>query len=268
MLFYRGHADLNSPKIISVIGTRNHSEYGKQTTEKLIQELSSHQVLILSGLAFGIDAIAHKSAIKNQLPTVGVLAHGLDQVYPPEHTSLARDMVKNNGGLLTEFRSFSKPDKHNFPSRNRIVAGMSDAVIVIETGIKGGSMITAELANGYNKDVFAVPGKITDHKSMGCNELIRANKAAMFTDTTELLEALGWQEEKKPVRKKMQRELFIELTAEEKIIVDILKDKEAVHIDEINMKAGMSISNVAGVILNLELQNLVFSRPGKFYGLV
>ena len=268
LLFYKGTADLNNPRIISVIGTRGNTEYGKHITEKIIRELSSHRVLVLSGLAFGIDALAHKAAIKNQLPTVGVLAHGLDQVYPPEHSSLARDMVKNNGGLLTEFRSFSKPDKHNFPSRNRIVAGMSDAVIVIETGIKGGSMITADLANGYNKDVFAVPGKITDHKSMGCNELIRSNKAALFTTTASLLEALGWNDEKKQVQKRIQRELFIELSKEEKIIIEILKQKDAVHIDEINLKAGLSNSLVAGSLLNLEMQGVVKSRPGKVYNLL
>ena len=192
LLFYKGTADLNASKIIAVIGTRTHTEYAKQVTDKLIKGLASQNVLIVSGMAYGVDAIAHKAAIKNNLPTVGVLAHGLDQIYPSEHSNLAKDMMKHGGGLLTEYRSNTKPDKHNFPIRNRIVAGMSDAAIVIETGIKGGSMITAELANGYNKDVFAIPGKITDSKSAGCNYLIRNNKAILLTDVQELIELMGW----------------------------------------------------------------------------
>ena len=176
ILYYKGNADLNASKIIAVIGTRNHTEYGKQLTENLINDLAASNITVVSGLAYGIDALAHKAALKNNLPTIGVLAHGLDQVYPPLHAGLAKDMIKNNGGLLTEFRSYTTPDKHNFPTRNRIVAGMSDATIVIETGIKGGSMITAELANSYNKDVFAFPGKTTDSKRAGCNYLIKSNR--------------------------------------------------------------------------------------------
>ena len=265
LLFYKGQADLNHSRIISVIGTRNHTEYGKQVTEKLVKDLSEHHVLILSGLAFGIDAIAHKAALKNNIPTVGVLAHGLDQVYPPEHTYLAKEMLKSNGGLLTEFRSHSKPDKHNFPSRNRIVAGMSDAVIVVETGIKGGSMITVELGNGYNKDVLAVPGRVTDPKSAGCNELIRNNKAVLLNSASELLELMQWNDQKTIPGPKKQRELFIELSAEEKIILSILNEKESVHIDEINLKAGLSSSAVAGAMLNLELQGVIVAKPGKVY---
>ncbi|HSU52158.1 MAG TPA: DNA-processing protein DprA, partial [Segetibacter sp.] len=195
LLYYRGEADLNTSKVINIIGTRNHTDYGRQITEQLVDELQSHQVLIISGLAYGIDAIAHKSAIQNNLATVGVLAHGLDKIYPPQHTSLAKQMLLN-GGLLTEFRRETKPDKHNFPKRNRIVAGMSDATIVIETALKGGSMITAELANGYNRDVFAVPGKVTDVKSLGCNHLIKNNKAILLEDCQQLIETMGWGQKK------------------------------------------------------------------------
>src|SRR5204863_7910666 len=160
-----------------------------------------------------------------------------DQIYPPEHSNLAKDMLKHGGGLITEFRSKTKPDKHNFPTRNRIVAGMSDATIVIETGEKGGSMITAELANGYNKDVFALPGRVNDNKSAGCNFLIRNNKAMLLTDAEELIEVMGWEERKKPGARS-QKELFIELSKDEKIIVDILKEKDLVHVDEVNSKRG------------------------------
>lgn len=266
LLYYKGEASLNASKMIAVIGTRNHTEYGKQLTENLIAGLAELNITIVSGLAYGIDAIAHKSAIKNNLSTIGVLAHGLDQVYPQQHTGLAKDMINQNGGLLTEFRSNTKPDKHNFPTRNRIVAGMCDATIVIETGIKGGSMITAELANGYNKDVFAFPGRITDSKSGGCNYLIKNNKAVLLTEARELVEIMGW-EEKPKAKIRTQKQLFIELTPDEKIILTILKEKETTPIDEINLRSGLSASAVAAAILGLELQNVIVSLPGKLYRL-
>ena len=264
LLFYKGEADLNHDKVIAIIGTRNHTNYGKQITEQLVEQLTEQNVVIVSGLAFGIDAIAHKAAVKGNLRTIGVLAHGLDQVYPSQHTGLAKEMLKGGGGLLTEFTSQTKPDKHNFPTRNRIVAGMSDATIVVETGIKGGSMITAELANNYNKDVFAFPGRVTDPKSAGCNYLISNNKAALLTDARALIDLMNWDEKKRPMLKK-QKELFIELTDEERLIVNILKEKKSVHIDEINLKSGLSSSSVAAAILSLELQNVVLSLPGKLY---
>lgn len=267
LLYYKGDADLNASKIVAVIGTRNHTEYGKQITEKLVADLAELNITVVSGLAYGIDAIGHKAALKNNLPTIGVLAHGLDQVYPSQHTGLAKDMIKHSGGLLTEFRSNTNPDKHNFPTRNRVVAGMSDATVVIETGIKGGSMITAELANGYNKDVFAFPGKVTDSKSGGCNYLIKNNKAVLLTDARELIEIMGWEERSRKSEVRSQKQLFIEMSHEEKIIVEILKEKEASHIDEINFKSGLSSSAVAAAILSLELQNVVSSQPGKLYSL-
>ena len=266
LLYYRGTGDLNAEKMLAVIGTRNHSDYAKQVTEKLIKELAEENVTIVSGLAYGIDGLAHKAALKNNLSTIGVLAHGLDKIYPQEHTSLAKDMIKKGGGLLTEYASNTKPDKHNFPTRNRIVAGMCDATLVIETSIKGGSMITAELANSYNRDVFAIPGRINDSKSTGCNYLIKNNKAFLAADTNDILEVMSWQPKKKPPVKK-QKDLFIELSADEKTIFSVLKEKETVHIDEINAKSGLSSSAVAAAILSLELQNVIVSLPGKLYQL-
>ena len=266
ILYYRGTADLNTSKIIAVVGTRNHSEYGRMITEELVANLSPLQPLIISGLAFGIDAVAHKTALKNNLSTVAVLAHGLDCIYPSQHTLLAKNIVRESGGLLTEFPSVTKPDKHNFPSRNRVVAGMCDATVVIETGIKGGSVITANLANTYNKDVFAYPGRITDSKSAGCNDLIKNNKAILITDAEQLIEAMGWKENKAVVKNR-QKLLFIELTPEEKIIVEILQEKQIVSIDEINLKSGLSSSVVAAAILNLEMQSVIYSMPGKIYSL-
>lgn len=265
LLYYRGNADVNSPKIINIIGTRNNTDYGRQVTEELINELQSFQVLIISGLAYGIDAIAHKAAVQNNLPTIGVLAHGLDIIYPSAHAGLAKQMLQN-GGLLTEFKKETLPDKHNFPRRNRIVAGMADATIVIETAIKGGSMITAELANGYNRDVFAFPGKVSDSKSTGCNHLIKSNKAILITDAAQLIEMLGWDTKK--AKPKKQKELFIALTGDEQVLVDVLKEKETVHIDEIFLKSGLTSSTVAAAMLSLEFQNVVASLPGKMYKLL
>jgi DNA processing protein len=265
MLYYRGSADLNNSKVISIIGTRSNTDYGKQFTETLIAALQPLNVLVVSGLAYGIDAIAHKSAVQQQLSTVGVLAHGLDSIYPPAHKKLAKDMLQTNGGLLTEFMSNTLPGKHNFPRRNRVVAGMADCTIVIETALKGGSMITAELANGYNRDVFAVPGKVYDNKSEGCNYLIKANKAILLTDAHQLMETMGWLEKK--LTPKPQKELFITLSSEEKVLVDILKQQDTTHIDEIYLKSGLNSSLVASAMLSLELQNVVVSLPGKMYRL-
>lgn len=266
LLFYRGNADLNASHVVAVIGTRNNTDYGKQVTEKLIKDLASFQVLVVSGLAFGIDALAHKNALKQSLNTVGVLAHGFDTLYPHEHASLARDMLKQ-GGLLTEFRSGTKPDKHHFPTRNRIVAGMCDAVVVVETGAKGGSIITAELANGYNKDVFAYPGRTTDAKSAGCNQLIKNNKAILLTDAAQLAEISGWKNKSEVTRKK-QKEIFIELSDAEKSIVGMLQEKELVHIDEIHLRNHLPGSAVAGALLNLEIQQVIEALPGKLYRLM
>jgi DNA processing protein len=266
LLFYRGEANLNASRIIAIVGTRRHTEYGKYISEKLVKELQDTSVLVISGLAFGIDALAHKAALKHDLPTIGVLAHGLDIMYPSQHTQLAKEMIKQGGGLLTEFRSETKPDKHNFPARNRIVAGMSDATVVIETDIKGGSMITAELANSYNKDVFAFPGKITDSKSAGCNYLVRTNKAMLLTDTQELIDMMGWADAQQ--RANRQQQLFVELSPQEETLAHILRQKEAVHIDELNMHSGLSSSMVAAAILNMELQGVIQSLPGKMYKLM
>jgi DNA processing protein len=265
MLYYKGNADLNASKIVAIVGTRNNTDYGKQVTETLVKELSALDVIIVSGLAFGIDSIAHKCALKHQLPTIGVVGHGLDQIYPAAHSGLAKEMLKEGGGLLSEYRSKTPPDKHNFPGRNRIVAGISDATILIETGIKGGSMITADIADSYNRDVFAVPGKITDTKSEGCNHLIKTNKAALLSDANEFMEVMGWQS--KTVEKKKQKELFVQLNEDEQKIVELLKNKESVHIDELNLQSGLSTSTVAAAILNLELNGVIRSLPGKVYKL-
>lgn len=268
LLFYKGTADLNASKIVSIIGTRKNTEYGKTFTENLVQDLARQNVTVVSGLAYGIDAIAHKAALKNGAPTVGVMGHGLDRIYPAAHAALAREMVKEGGGLLTEFFSGTEPDKHNFPLRNRIVAGLSDATVVVESTVNGGSMITAKLADAYNRDVFTVPGRTTDLKSTGCNYLIQYNKAVLLTDAQQLIDMMGWEEKKPKEKRQKRKELLIELSEEEKSVIQLLQEKDAVHIDEINMRSGLSSSAVAAALLNLELQSVVASLPGKMYKLL
>lgn len=265
LLFYKGNANLNTSKIISIIGTRSNSDYGKLMTEKILASLAPHQPLVVSGLAYGIDAIAHKHSLKQQLPTVAVLAHGLDKIYPSQHTALAKEMIAEGGGILTEFRKDTKPDRHNFPERNRIVAGMCDATIVIETGVKGGSMITANLAFSYNRDVFAIPGKTTDSKSEGCNYLIQSNKAVLIRNGEDIIEQMGWEEKQK--KQTIQKQLFVDLTADEKQIAQLLQEKEQLHIDEINLQSNINSSAVAAALLMMEMNGLVKSLPGKIYKL-
>ena len=264
LLYYKGSANLNSSRIISIIGTRNQTDYGRSITDKLVETLSGHSILIISGMAFGIDTQAHKACIKYQVPTVGVVAHGMDTLYPPENAKLASQMLEQEGGLLSEYPSGTIPDRHNFPTRNRVVAGLCDATIVVETDLKGGSMITVELAIGYNRDVFAFPGRVTDQKSSGCNHLIRQNKAGLITSGQDLLEAMNWlpEPQKKP---RVQRSLFIELTPNEKILVDLLQPVDQMHIDDINLKSNLNPSATAGALLTLELQGVLIRSPGKMY---
>ncbi|MBX3257240.1 MAG: DNA-processing protein DprA [Chitinophagaceae bacterium] len=265
VLYYKGNANLNASKILSVIGTRNNSDYGRETTIRIIEELENNEVLIASGLAYGIDTIAHKTALKTGNATLGVLAHGLDRIYPASNKSLAKEML-DNGGLLTDFMSGCKPDKQNFPKRNRIVAGIADATIVIETDINGGSMITAELANNYNRDVFAVPGRTTDAKSRGCNYLIRSNKAALVTSGKDILDFMNWNRSA-PSKTALQKKLFVDLSPDEDMIIKMLTEKQQMHIDEINYNCNINSSAVASAILNLELQGIIVSMPGKMYKL-
>lgn len=265
MLYYMGNSDLNADKIISVVGTRNVTEYGKDMCKQIIKDLSQQNVLIVSGLAYGVDTYSHKAALDNNLQTIGILAHGLDRVYPQTNKSLAEKMIKN-GGLLTEFMSCTNPDRENFPKRNRIIAGIADAVVVIEAAKKGGALITAEIANSYNRDVFAVPGKNTDIYSEGCNHLIKINKANLMQSADDILYIMGWETSKKP-KKTAQKQLFIELTPDQKTIYDILSLKANTSIDELCINSKLNVSKVAEILLNFELEGIIKSLPGKVYQL-
>jgi DNA processing protein len=263
ILFYRGTGDLNAARIAAVIGTRKYTDYGQRLTEGLIKDLEQHpDVLIVSGLAHGIDTIAHKQAVASGLPTVGVLGHGLDRIYPATNKALAKEMLLN-GGLLAEFPSGTLPDRTNFPMRNRIVAGISDVTVVVESDIKGGAMITARVASGYNRDVAAFPGRVYDNKSSGCNALIRTNTAAMITCADDLLEMMNWNKEKKA--KPVQKQLFLQLSPDEQKLIDVLQTKDSVHADELLHVTGLSNSQLAAVLLQLEMQGLVKALPGKHY---
>jgi DNA processing protein len=265
LLYYKGDADLNCHRSLSIVGSRRVTDYGQQVTKELIRDLAAQRTLIVSGLAYGIDALAHKEAMEQGLPTVGVLAHGLDRIYPGVHAGLARDMLRNGGGLLTEFTSNTLPDRYNFPQRNRVVAGLTDATIVIETALRGGSMITANLAWDYHREIFAVPGRLTDKRSAGCNELIRSNKAHLYTDAASLCEAIGWHDPKE--KRSPAPDLFPDAGPEETAVINLLREKPLLQVDQISFMTGMDFSRVASAILTLELQNRVVSLPGKRYRL-
>jgi len=263
LLYFKGNISLNSKRFISIVGTRSHTEYGKYLCEKLIEALKHHNITIVSGLAYGIDSIAHRSAIKNNLATIGILAHGLDRIYPHSNKNLAVQMIEN-GGLLTEYPSNTLPDKQNFPERNRITAGLCDALVVIETEKKGGSMITAEIANSYNRDIFTFPGRIHDSKSNGCHELIKNNKACLITDAEDLLRMMNWMENSSPQESK-QRTLFNELNEQELMLLKLIDEDAETDIDSLTFKSGLSYSSIAVNLLSLEMNGLIVSLPGKRY---
>jgi DNA processing protein len=263
MLYCKGSAILNSDRIVGVVGTRRATAYGKEVCRKLIRELSMSGLLVVSGLAYGIDTCAHKSALDNQVPTVAVLAHGLDRIYPEQNRSLADKMIEN-GGLLSDYLSETNPDRENFPKRNRIIAGMCDALVVVETAMRGGAMITANIANSYNRDVFAFPGKTTDNWSEGCNFLIKTNKAALIQSADDIRYIMQWEDKVKSGSGK-KKQLFREFTAEEGKVMDILKEHEAVSFDYLVAQTNMSSSKMSSVLLTLEFDGLVRSLPGKMF---
>jgi len=264
MLYSKGSANLNATKIISIVGTRNATEYGKQACNNLINDLKNwDNLLIVSGLAYGIDIHTHKLCLINNIPTVGVLAHGLDRIYPPQHTNIGEEMItQNGGGLLTEFQYGNKPEREYFPKRNRIIAGIADATIVIEAGEKGGALITADLANGYNRDVFAFPGRYNDDYSKGCHQLIQANKAALITKASDIAYFLGWETEHKFPE---QLSLSLNLSREEEFILAIIKNKPLISIDELAHISKYTLSKIAPILLELEIRGVIQNRPGKIY---
>jgi DNA processing protein len=264
VLFFKGNCNLNHPRIVSIVGTRQATAYGKRMVEKIIEELLPHQALILSGLAYGIDIHSHKQALKHQLPTIAVLGSGLDVVYPAAHQEFATKMM-SKGGLLTENHFGTKPDAHNFPARNRIIAGMCDALIVVEAAETGGALITAEIANSYSKDVFAVPGEIGQTFSAGCNHLIKTNKASLFTSVKDLEYLMNWMVGQPGAQQAIAFRDVAQLSNEEREIVRVIQAKTEIQVDELAWKTNVPQPVLASLLLMLEFKGWVVSKPGKVY---
>lgn len=265
LLYSKGETKLNADRLVAVIGTRKPSDYGIQMTENLIAGLKSAGVTVVSGLAFGIDTVAHKQSVLQGLPTVGVLAHGLDRLYPDKNKPLAKEMIQAGGALLTEFPHGTAMHPDLFPVRNRIVAGMCDVTVVVESDVKGGSMITAYLAHGYNREVAAFPGRVGDSRAAGCNLLIRRTVAALITNADDLLDTMGWSVQQG--KKAVQNKLLLTFSEEEQKVVNALSQKEKVHSDDLLLISGIGASQLAATLLQLEMNGVVRSLPGKNYRL-
>lgn len=267
ILYYNGTANLNNPKTIAIVGTRKSTSYGKKITQQLIEQLAPHNPLIVSGLAYGIDIEAHKGALAHGLKTIGVMASGLDIVYPSAHRGIAKKMLEN-GGLITEQKIGDIPDAFNFPARNRIIAGMSDVTIVVEAAAKGGALITAEIANSYSRDVFAVPGDIGKAFSEGCNNLIKSNKAHLLTSAKDIEYIMNWESYTQNPASDQKYFDINKLTAEEKKIVETLQPTESMALDELSWKSQIPLNKLASVLLNMEFNGIVKPLPGKKYKMV
>ncbi|MGN0233793.1 MAG: DNA-processing protein DprA [Bacteroidaceae bacterium] len=271
ILYYKGQANLNAPHVVSVVGTRHITEYGRDLCAQFVRDLHTlcPDVLVVSGLAYGVDIHAHRAALDEGCDTVGVLAHGLDQIYPRMHRDTAVRMV-SQGGLLTEFMSGTNADKRNFVQRNRIVAGLSDVTVVVESARKGGSLITAELASGYDREVVTFPGRVTDKFSEGCNNLIRTNRAALITSAEDMVELLDWDTEESRQRclaHGVQTELFPELSAEEQQVVQAMQGTDRVHLNHIAQSTGLPIGKLSSILFGLEMKGLVKMLNGGMYRL-
>ncbi len=263
VLYLKGNVNLNTNKIVAIVGTRKATDYGKSFVEKIVEELLPHKPLILSGLAYGIDIHAHKQALKHELNTVGVLGSGIDVIYPAAHKDTARKMM-SGGGLISENPLGTKPDAHNFPARNRIIAGLCDALIVVEAAETGGALITAEIANAYNKDVFALPGNLGQEFSSGCNKLIKINKAHLLSGVKDIEYIMNWSvAQESPVNKNT---VWLDLLPDEQKIIEALNGN-ALAIDELTIKTSLSPGMLATHLLNLELKNILKVLPGKRFKL-
>ena len=272
ILYYKGNADLNQAKVINIVGTRQCTQYGQDLIRRFISDLREHcpEVLIVSGLAYGVDINAHRQALENGYPTVGVLAHGLDQIYPYRHRETAAQML-DHGGLLTEFMSQTNADKPNFVRRNRIVAGMSDACIVVESAAKGGGLITAEIAQSYDRAVFAFPGAVGMTYSEGCNNLIRDNVAGLISNASDFVKAMGWQEEvrrQRALTDGIERNLFVDLSPEETKIVSLLQQTNDLQLNILSVKSGIPIGQLTALLFQLEMKAVIKPLAGGMYHLL
>jgi DNA processing protein len=264
LLYYQGPADLNAPKTLALVGTRQATEYGREQTERLLKGVLPHQPLIISGLAYGIDIMAHRAALQEGLATVGVMATGLDVIYPSAHRKTAEKM-RETGGLLTEFAFGTQPDRYNFPQRNRIIAGLADGTVVVEAAAKGGALITAELALGYDRDVLAVPGPLGAPSSEGCNALIKSHKAALYQEPKDLEQLLNWDAALHLPGKFQPPPSYsaADFTADEFALITVLMACKEAQMDDLAWKAQLPIHLVASLLLGLEFRGVVRALPGK-----
>lgn len=266
LLFYKGKSNLNYHRIIGIVGTRKPTQYGISMCEEIVSELTPFQPIILSGLAYGIDVTAHQKSLEMGLETIGVLGHGLSRIYPAQHKKVAMEMMEK-GGIMTEFASHVRPDAQNFPMRNRIVAGLCDALIVVETAEKGGSMITAKMAGTYHKPVFAMPGRVKDKMAKGCNFLIKNGKARLLENAEDIRSILNWNTGKEEIQDR-QTKLFVPLTDEEKAIIDLLQEEDEAGIDKLTFNTKIDHTKIASILLEMEFKGLIRMIPGKRYILV
>lgn len=266
LLYTKGNVKLNAQRTIAIVGTRKATSYGKDFTQQLIKEIKTYAPVVISGMAYGIDFAAHKACVDEDVATYAVFAHGLDRIYPQIHTKVAQQMLEM-GGWVTEYPMGTNPDRENFPMRNRIIAGLSDATIVVEAAERGGALITAEIAASYNRDVFAIPGRVGDVQSQGCNKLIFQNKAAILRHATDLEFYLGWDNETTPKtsKKTVQPQLLFDLSAEENTLAEVLRNGGRVHIETICIKTEMPVSKVITLLFNLEMKGALRTLPGKVY---
>lgn len=264
LLFFKGSTVelLHNERIVAIVGTRQPTDYGKALCEEIIEGLKPYNPLIISGLAYGIDVTAHRKACLIDVPNIGVLGHGLGSIYPSQHRSIALKMIEN-GGLLSEYIHSAKPDREHFPMRNRIIAGMCDALIVIETAASGGSMISAQLAADYSRDLFAVPGRVNDPKSAGCNYLIQNGSARLTVSAIDIAEAMFWEENGKKTTR--QTQLLLDLSAEEEHLLQNIREKPEIAIDQLSVVSRMPPGELASALLGLEFKGAIRTLPGKRY---
>lgn len=267
ILFSKGNINLNPERSIGIVGTRNASEYGKSITRKIVEDLAAYEPTVVSGLAYGIDIEAHRAALQSDLPTIGVMGTSLDKIYPATHKSTAQSMM-DKGGLLSEYKIGSELNKANFPQRNRVIAALSDAVIIVEAAIKGGALITAEIAYSYNKEVFAVPGNLQSKYSEGCNNLIRTMKAGIYMGPKEIEEALSWNKAGAPALAKPVPIDLENFEPDEKLILQSLIENKELEIDQLSWMTHIPLSLLASKLLHLEFQGLIKTLPGKKYRMV
>lgn len=263
VLYYKGTADLNHHRTVAMVGTRQPSDYGHQMCERIIEGLAPYGVLLVSGLAYGIDSIAHRQCVAKDIATLGVMGHGHDRIYPAENKSLVKKMIDGGGGILTEFPINTRPDRENFPMRNRIIASISDVIVIAESKKSGGSIITAEFGNEYNKDVFALPGPVTEELSEGCNKLIKQNKAHLLESAADIAYIMRWDQ--MDAGKAIQTQLFVDLDDRETLALQIVRDNKEITIDQLTYKMDLAPSEVSSLLLGLEFKGVVRALPGKKY---